>query len=120
MISTRKDFLGKRSLSRPEMVQKDRKQLIGLLSKNREDMLAEGGQIIQDLSDVFPIPMLGHVTSSYFSNKLECPIALALIHAGRARLGDEVLVYMADRSPIKAIIVDPVFFDPNGERQNVE
>ena len=120
MLSTRKDFLGKRSLSRPEMVQKDRKQLIGLLSKNREDMLAEGGQIIQDLSDVFPIPMLGHVTSSYFSNKLECPIALALIHAGRARLGDEVLVYMADRSPIKAIIVDPVFFDPNGERQNVE
>ena len=64
--------------------------------------------------------MLGHVTSSYFSNKLEFPIALALIHAGRARLGDEVLVYMADRSPIKAIIVDPVFFDPNGERQNVE
>ena len=45
-----------------------------------------------------PVPMLGHVTSSYFSACLERSIALALVQNGRNRMGEKVHVSAAGRA----------------------
>ena len=63
------DFVGKRSLARPDMIRDDRKQLVGLLS---DVVLEEGAQLTDDGT-----VSLGHVTSAYHSAVLGRPIALA-------------------------------------------
>ncbi len=119
MVSSRKDFLGRRSLTRPDMLRDDRKQLVGLLSDDGE-MLPEGGQIVAAPSSATPVPMLGHVTSSYYSANLGHPIALAVVKGGRARQGETVYVPLADGRNLRARVTSPVFYDPQGERQNVD
>ena len=119
MVSKRKDFLGRRSLTRPDMLREDRKQLVGLLTEGGEQ-LPEGGQVVAAPSTATPVPMLGHVTSSYYSANLGHPIALAVVRGGRARQGETVYVPLEDGSNIRARVTGPVFYDPEGERQNVD
>ena len=59
--------------------------------------------------------MLGHVTSSYWSETLQRPIALALLSGGRARIGQMLYVPMADRT-IAVRVTDPVSYDREGRR----
>ena len=63
--------------------------------------------------------MAGHVTSSYYSARLSRPIALGMVKRGAKRMGETVYCALADGKTLKATIVDPVFYDPKGERQNV-
>ena len=119
MVSKRKDFLGRRSLTRPDMLREDRKQLVGLLTDSGE-MLPEGGQIVEEPSTTTPVPMLGHVTSSYYSANLGHPIALAVVKGGRARQGGPVYVPLEDGRTLRARVTGPVFYDQEGERQNVD
>jgi sarcosine oxidase subunit alpha len=58
---------------------------------------------------------LGHVTSSYWSEALGRPIALALVAGGHARIGRVMHVPMGDRT-IAVRVTDPVFYDKAGER----
>jgi sarcosine oxidase, subunit alpha len=111
----KKDFVGKRSLARPAMMAKDRKQLVGLLTYNPKTILEEGAQIVADPSQPIPMAMLGHVTSSYWSTTLDRSIALALVRGGRARIGMRMSVPMRD-GPIAVELVEPVFYDPKGVR----
>jgi sarcosine oxidase subunit alpha len=111
----KKDFVGKRSLARPAMMAKDRKQLVGLLTYNPKTILEEGAQIVADPSQPIPMAMLGHVTSSYWSTTLDRSIALALVRGGRARIGTRMSVPMRD-GPIAVELVEPVFYDPKGVR----
>ena len=115
MVSKRKDFIGKRSLSRSDMQRDDRKQLVGLLTTDPHQVLPEGGQIVTEPSREPPLKMIGHVTSSYHSPNLGRSIALALIEGGRTRLGETVHVPLDDRA-ISAVISEPVFVDPQGRR----
>jgi len=111
----KKDFLGKRSLARPDTARADRKQLVGLLTDNPSEVIPEGGQIVAELQDRPPMTMLGHVTSSYFSPNCGHSIALALIKNGRNRLGETVHVPLEGRV-IRAKVTEPRFFDPEGKR----
>ena len=111
-------YLGRRSLQRSDCVRPDRKQLVGLRSVDDVTVLPEGAQIV-DRPGRPPLPMQGHVTSSYFSAHLEHPIALALVKGGRGRLGEVVHCPLADGRCVAARIVDPVFYDAKGERQRV-
>jgi sarcosine oxidase subunit alpha len=52
--------------------------------------------------------MVGHVTSSYFSPNLGRSFALALVKAGRSRLGTDIHVPLEGRAA-RARIVEPVF-----------
>ncbi|MGH2680115.1 MAG: 2Fe-2S iron-sulfur cluster-binding protein, partial [Actinomycetota bacterium] len=81
------DFVGRRSLRRADTSRPDRKQLVGLLS---EELLPEGAQLVEEDTGRIPMPMVGHVTSSYASPTLRRPIALAMIERGRARHGQTV------------------------------
>jgi sarcosine oxidase subunit alpha len=118
LLSKDKDFLGKRSLSRPDCTRKDRKQLVGLLSADNTTVLSEGAQLVEDPQAQKPLPMCGHVTSSYFSACLGHPIALALVAGGRSKQGETLYAVHRDGSSTAVEIVSPVFYDPKNERQN--
>ena len=117
LVSKSKDFLGKRSLSRPDTVREDRKQLVGLLADDSSQMLPDGGQIVEDPKA--STKMIGHVTSSYYSAKLGHTFALALVEGGRARMGEKVYVPLSGARRIRATVISPVFYDPDGDQQNV-
>jgi sarcosine oxidase subunit alpha len=111
----KKDFVGKRSLARPAIMAADRKQLVGLLTVDPKIVLEEGAQVVSDPQASIPMPMLGHVTSSYWSATLNRSIALALVRDGRERIGSRLSISMPN-GPIAVDVVQPVFFDPKGER----
>ena len=119
LLSKDKDYLGRRSLARPDCVRSDRKQLVGLLSSDGQTVLPEGTQLVDAPDAAVPVPMCGHVTSSYMSACLEHPIALALVAGGRARKGETIYAALPDRAPFPVTITSPVFYDPKGERQHV-
>ena len=109
------DFVGKRSLARPDMVAKRRKQLVGLLTQDPRHVLDEGAQITASATPASGTAALGHVTSSYWSPALDRSIALALVADGRARIGETLHVPMPDGG-VAVTLVNPVFFDPQGAR----
>ncbi|WP_104664600.1 sarcosine oxidase subunit alpha [Ensifer adhaerens] len=109
------DFVGIRGLKRPDLVKDDRKQLVGLLTKDPKVVLEEGAQIVADPNQPKPMTMLGHVTSSYWSENCGRSIALAMVAGGRARLGQTLYVPMTDRT-IAVEVSDMVFFDKEGGR----
>jgi sarcosine oxidase subunit alpha len=119
LLSKDKDFLGRRSLARPDCLRSDRKQLVGLLSDDGRTVLPEGTQLLDDPQAPVPVPMCGHVTSSYMSACLGHPIALALVAGGHARKDATIYAAVPDRDPVPVRIVSPVFYDPKGERQHV-
>jgi sarcosine oxidase subunit alpha len=119
VLSQAKDFLGKRSLARPDCTRPDRKQLVGLLTDDETEVLPEGGQIVNSPDKQIPIPMVGHITSSYYSACLGRSIAMALVKNGLNRMGETVYIALADGRMIPATISSSVFYDPKGERQNV-
>jgi sarcosine oxidase subunit alpha len=119
LLSKDKDFLGRRSLARPDCVRSDRKQLVGLLSVDNSTVLPEGTQLVETPDASVPVPMCGHVTSSYMSASLGYPIALALVAGGRARKGETIYAAMPGSEPLPVTITAPVFYDPKGERQHV-
>ncbi|HEY7083892.1 MAG TPA: sarcosine oxidase subunit alpha family protein [Hyphomicrobiaceae bacterium] len=109
------DFVGMRSLARPDLVAPGRKQLMGLVSEDARTTLEEGAQIVADPSEPLPMRSEGHVTSSYWSPSYHQPIALALIAGGRSRIGQRL--HATTPAGFVAVRVrDPVFFDPAGAR----
>ena len=113
----KKDFVGKRSLARPDMLAENRKQLVGLLTDNPAIALEEGAQVTESASALTGSSALGHVTSSYLSAALGRPIALALVAAGRSRIGARLYVPMPGRA-VSVTVVSPVFYDKEGARLN--
>ena len=117
IISKKKyDFIGKRSLYRSDTIREDRKQLVGLLTDDPNEILEEGAQIVKD-ENKKPVDMLGHVTSSYFSPTLKKSIALAVLKEGKQLKGQKLLVPMIDKT-IKVTVSDTVFLDKENERIN--
>ncbi len=120
MVSTTKDFLGRRSLSRSHTAGPNRKQLVGLLTDEPATVLPEGAQITEvGAGAVTPVPMLGHVTSSYFSPTLKRSIAMALVRNGHQRMDQKVQLPLVDGRVVSATVVSPVFYDPEGKRHHV-
>jgi sarcosine oxidase subunit alpha len=119
LLSKDKDFLGRRSLARPDCVREDRKQLVGLMSQDNSTVLPEGTQLIDEPAAEAPVAMCGHVTSSYASACLGHPIAMALVSGGRTRMNETIYAALPGRAPLAVTIVSPVFYDPQGERQHV-
>ena len=117
IVSKKKyDFIGKRSLYRSDTIREDRKQLVGLLTDNPEDILEEGSQIVADVKKS-PVEMLGHVTSSYYSPNLKKSIALAVVKGGKNMMGKKLIIPMENKS-INVTIADPVFLDKENKKLN--
>jgi sarcosine oxidase subunit alpha len=120
IVSKKKsDFIGKRALERKSMALTDRKQLVGLKTEDPKVVIPEGAHAVLDPKQSYPMEMLGQVTSSYFSPNLGHSIAMGLLKGGHGMKGQTVWFPMIDgRKPIKAVITDPVFYDPKGDRIN--
>lgn len=114
--SAKGDFIGKRSLSRSDTKRKDRLQLVGLLTQDGSVVVNEGAQIIETAHEPAPpVPMIGHVTSSYYSPNLNRSIALAFVKSGKVRLGETVYVTQRGQGdPIKATITGVDFLGEGG------
>jgi sarcosine oxidase subunit alpha len=123
VISKKKlDFVGKRSFSRMENQRPDRKQLVGLLPVDPSVLLAEGGQVLASPNAQTgpghpPVPMLGHVTSSYRSVALGSTFALGLVKGGRDRIGEPLWVWH-DGTVTEVRVADPVLYDKVGARRD--
>ena len=120
MVAKTKDFLGRRSLTRSDTARTDRKQLVGLLTDDAQHVLPEGTQLVARAQAVAaPVPMIGHVTSSYLSPTLGRSIAMAVVKGGTRRLGQKVFATLIDGRQVPAAVCSPVFYDPQGARQDV-
>jgi len=104
-VKKKADFIGKRSLTRSDTARADRRQLVGLLTADPATVIPEGAQVIEGPHETGPrTPMLGHVTSSYFSPALGRSIAFALIAGGRQKMGETVYVANRHGPPFPATI----------------
>ena len=104
---TKRDFVGKRSFSRTDLVRSDRRRLVGLLP---DELLPEGSQLVEAPGDGAAV---GHVTSSYRSAALGRPFALALVS------GDAERVYApVNGTLVAAAVVDSVLYDKEGARRD--
>jgi sarcosine oxidase subunit alpha len=121
IVSKAKDFIGKRSYSRADAVRADRKHLVSLLPVDPTFRLPEGTQLVESGISVNPaygpVPMLGHVTSSYHSAALGRSFALALIKNGRNRIG-QTLVAPVGNQLVDVVVADTVLYDPEGKRRD--
>jgi sarcosine oxidase subunit alpha len=119
IVSAKKaDFVGKRSFARPANRDPQRKHLVGLLPRDPSLLLPEGAQIVETaVLPEPPVPMLGHVTSSYRSAELGRTFALALVRAGRDRIGQTLHVPVGGRT-VPVQVTSPVFVDPEGARRD--
>ncbi|QLH19589.1 sarcosine oxidase subunit alpha family protein [Streptomyces sp. Rer75] len=121
VVSKQKDFVGKRSYSRVDTSRTDRKQLVGLLPSDGRTRLPEGAQLVAPdvplTPEAGPVPMLGHVTSSYHSPALGRPFALALVAGGRARIGQTLLAPVGEEL-VPVLVADSVLYDPEGTKRD--
>ena len=123
MVSKTKDFLGRRSLTRSHTAGGNRKQLVGLLTDDTQLVLPEGAQLtaletISTPSSAAPVPMVGHVTSSYYSPTLKRSIAMAVVRDGQQKMGQKVYAPLTDGRHVGATICSPVFYDPEGKHHH--
>ena len=119
-VSKKKDdFIGKRSLSQSYLASEGRKQLVGLLTENPQEVLPDGAYAVAEVKPQPPMKMIGQVTSSYYSPTLERSIAMALIEGGLSMMGDTVSFPLEGGKVVVARIVSPVFLNAEGNRQNV-
>ena len=109
------DFVGKRSLSLPDLTRSDRKQLVALVPTDTALVLEDGAQVIASGQYPPDISAIGHVTSSYAGAALGRPFALALIADGRSLIGSTLNVVTPERS-IEVAVTDAVLYDRTGER----
>jgi sarcosine oxidase subunit alpha len=117
MISKKKWFIGRRSLARPAMVAPDRRQLVGLLPENPDQLLPEGAALPARANEIADAGTAGHVTSSYRSAALGRTFAMGLLAGGRGRIGSTAVVAVDGRD-VRATVTAPTFYDPENLRRD--
>jgi len=132
----KEDYLGKRAHTRSHMADPNRWKLVGLETVDGS-VLADGAYAIDrdiqrydkvlewaDHTDVGAnandqIATQGRVTSTYYSANLERGIAMGLVRNGPDRMGEVIEFNTVEGGTVPTKIVDPVFYDKEGEKQNV-
>lgn len=118
-ISKKKtDYLGKRAQERSFMVDPDRWKLVGLQTTDGS-VLPDGAYVVGDgVNANGQRNVIGRVTSTYYSPTLDKGIAMGLLLHGPDRMGEIVNIPGIDDTVFTARIVDPVFYDKDGEKPN--
>ncbi len=119
MVSAKKNFVGKIMLGREGLNDPDRLRLVGLEPADGVTPVPAGANLVHDPNAPAPMPILGHVTSATWSPTLGKPIALALMKPSATAEGRMVVAAAPLINAVVPVkIVDPVFFDPAGERMH--
>ncbi|MDO8882692.1 glycine cleavage T C-terminal barrel domain-containing protein, partial [Pseudotabrizicola sp.] len=119
-ISKKKaDFLGKRGQERSFLANPDRWKLVGF--ETLDGSVVEDGAYIPEhgVNANNQRRVQGRVTSTYHSPTLGRGIAMGLLRQGPARMGEVIEFTRMDGGTTKARVVNAVFFDKDGEKQNV-
>ena len=82
MISKKKDFIGKRSLSKIAFNEANRQKIVGLVPIDKKTSIPEGSHLVLDKNAQLPNPKLGHVSSSCWSVENNNPFSLAILKDG--------------------------------------
>jgi sarcosine oxidase subunit alpha len=119
-ISKKKpDYLGKRAQERSHMASPDRWKLVGLETLDGSVLPDGVYAVAEGVNANGQRNVQGRVTSTYYSPTVGKGIAMGLVKHGPDRMG-EVLDFPADGGKVfKARIVDQVFYDKDGAKQNV-
>jgi len=116
-ISKKKtDFLGKRAQERAHMTDPERWKLVGLETLDGS-VLPDGAYAVGKGKNANgQRRMIGRVTSTYRSPTLGRGIAMGLVAHGPDRMGEVISFARTDGTLVRARIVSPVFYDPEGEK----
>ncbi len=115
----KEDYLGKRAHLRSHMADPNRWKLVGLETTDGSTLPDGAYAVGQGTNDNGQRNMIGRVTSSYHSPTLGKGIAMGLVHNGPDRMGEVLEFPGTDGKTYSARIVDPVFYDKEGAKQNV-
>ncbi|ROU00104.1 sarcosine oxidase subunit alpha family protein [Histidinibacterium lentulum] len=119
-ISKKKaDYIGKRAQARSHMTDPARWKLVGLETLDGS-VLPEGAYALAEgRTPNGQRATEGRVTSTYHSPTLGRGIAMGLVLRGPERMGEELEFNTVEGGSVRARIVSPVFYDAEGEKQNV-
>jgi sarcosine oxidase subunit alpha len=117
MVSKKKDFIGKRSLSKTAYVTPDRQKVVGVVPLDKKTSIPEGSYLVVDAKAKLPNPKLGHVSASCWSVEYDNPFSLAILKDGKNMIGKKLYAL----SPLKnksipVEIVSSHYVDPKGKR----
>ena len=117
LVSKKKDFIGKRSLSRKAFMSKDRQRLVGVVPLDKKSSIPEGSHLVKDPKAKLPNPKLGHISASCWSVEYNNPFSLAILKDGKNMIGQKLFALspLKDKS-IAVEIVSSHYVDPKGER----
>ena len=118
MISPSKDCIGKVMAARVGLVGVHRQQFVGLKPIGAVKKMLAGSIAIELDCEATRENIKGYLTSTCYSPTIGSMIGLGFIENGRARMGEKIrLVDLVRDFDTLCEICDPVFFDPEGERQ---
>ena len=116
VAKSKSDFVGRRSLARPDLVSPRRKQLVGLLTGDARTVLDEGAQIVADPAQ----PIADAHAWATSPRAIGAPIATARSRWRSSRRGGpssaEGIYATTPAGFTEVRVCKPVFFDPKGER----
>jgi len=117
MLSKKKDFIGKRSLTRQAFTEPTREKIVGVIPLDKKTMIPEGSHLVLDNNAPLPNPKLGHISASCWSVEYNNPFSLAILKDGKKKIGEKLYAL----SPLKnksipVEIVSSHYVDSKGER----
>ena len=117
LVSKKKDFIGKRSLSKKAYLEPDRQKVVGVVPLDKKTSIPEGSYIVKDAKAKLPNPKLGHVSASCWSVEYDNPFSLAIIKDGKNMIGQKLFAMSPLKNKIIPVeIVSSHYVDPKGER----
>jgi len=117
MMSSKKPFIGQRSLSKPAHTDPERKSLVGLKSVDGKSRIPRGAQIVADPGAKLPMDMQGEVTANCYSPNLKEYIGLGIVRRGPERHGERLwAISPLTNQCVEVELCSPHMFDPEGER----
>lgn len=112
MSKKKPDFIGKRSVALRRAGNATRRELVGLLPDDPNQMIPEGAPLTPGGAKQATEGLVTACVWSVVNNRW---VALALLENGQSRHGQTAHVRLADQV-IPALVTAPVFHDPKGER----
>ena len=115
VLKRKHDFVGRRSLTRPDNLRQDRLQFVGLEAVDSTEALPIGAHLN---SPGAARASEGFVTSAGFSPALGRGVALGMVRGGQARHGEELEIVTGGPVGLRVRITKPGAYDIDGERLN--
>ena len=117
LLSKKKDFIGKRSLSRKAFAAEDRQKIVGVVPLDKKTSIPEGSHLVKDSNAPLPNPKLGYISASCWSVEHDNPFSLAILKDGKNMIGEKLFVMSPLKNKVIPVeIVSSHYVDPKGER----